>query len=257
VNRPRQFQTAANLATLVNALLGIDAIAYTLAGNKLFALLLIVGAIGFDGLDGMLHRQGGGPPTVAGRVLDSAADTISFGIAPGVLLAVHSYAFVAYAPYALAMLLAGVLVSALAIARLVYFTLRSHVHPHFVGASTPQTTLAIVVLLLFADQPGYLGPQPLLLLVGALVLAPLMVLPIPYPKLRRGARLRRLMTGTSVALALTLLVVQFVPARGSLLYLVGELGAIAAAAGIATFYLLGPRAVRDAPEPPGGALTHA
>jgi CDP-diacylglycerol---serine O-phosphatidyltransferase len=253
VNRARAYQWAANAATLTNASLGVGAIAYTLAGNKLIGLLMVVGAIAFDGLDGMLHRRGGGPPNTLGRYLDSGADAISFGLAPGVFVAYHSYGQAAYAPYALAALLVGALVAVLAVTRLVYFTLRHYSHPHFIGASTPQTTLAIVTLVLFADQPGYFGHQPLLLLVGAALLAPLMVLPIPYPKIRRGERLRRLMTLTSVALAVALIPVQFRPAPGSPAYLVSEVGAIIAAIGIMAYYFLGPRSARGgAPVVPGG-----
>jgi phosphatidylserine synthase len=253
MNRARAYQWAANSATLANAVLGVGAIFYTLAGNKLIGLLLVVGAIAFDGLDGLLHRRGGGAPNRLGRYLDSGADAISFGIAPGVFVAVHTYGQAAYAPYATAAALIGLLVVALAWARLIWFTWKQHAHPHFIGASTPQTTLAIVTLVLFADQPGYLGHQPLVLLIGAAVLAPLMVLPIPYPKMRRGAQLRRLMTLTSLALAVALIPVQFRPAAGTPLFLVGEGGAIAAAVGITAYYVLGPRSARNgAPAVPGG-----
>lgn len=248
--RARGFQTAANIATLVNALLGIDAILFTLAGNKTFGLLLIVGAIAFDGLDGLLHRLGGGPSTLTGRVLDSSADAISFGIAPGVFLAVHSYGAQYFAPYATAAEAVGLLVIAFALTRLVYFTLRSYQRPYFVGASTPQTTLAIVVLLLFFDQPAFYRPAPLALLLGAVVLAPLMVAPIPYPKIRRGTPIRPIMTATSCALTLALLIAIFVPARGSFPYVASEVAALAAAAGVAIYYLVGPFTVPGAAELP-------
>ncbi len=254
MDRRRGFQTAANLATLVNALLGVDAIAYTLAGNKLFGLLLIVGAIGFDGLDGMLHRLGGGPPTVSGRVLDSTADAISFGVAPAVFLAVHSYGVQTFAPYSVVGYAVAALVMALAFVRLIYFTVRGYARPHFVGASTPQTTLALVLLLLFLDQPAFYRPDPVLLFGASAGLALLMVLPIPYPKIRRGEPTRPLMTLTSLALAVALVVAQFVPARGSPAWVLSEAAAAIAAAGIALFYLLGPFTVRgpvpSPPEPP-------
>jgi phosphatidylserine synthase len=254
VKGSRVWQVGANLATGANALLGVGAIAYTVAGNKLFALLLLTGAIGFDGLDGWLHRRGGGGPTLSGRVLDSAADSISFAAAPAVLLIIHTYAASVFAPYNLLALLVGIWVGSLAIARLVYFTLRSYARPYFVGASTPQTTLALVVLLLFADQPGYLGHQPLLLLIGAALLAPLMVLPVPFPKVRRGARLRLLMTLTGVALAVTLVPAQFVPATGSPFYLLGEGAATLSLLGVALYYIVGPWSARaDARESSDGA----
>ncbi|HEV2317437.1 MAG TPA: CDP-alcohol phosphatidyltransferase family protein [Thermoplasmata archaeon] len=244
MNRARGYQAGANAATLANAVLGVGAIGYTLAGNKLFALLLVVGAIGFDGLDGLLHRRGGGPPTLTGRILDSSADAISFGIAPGFLLAVHTYAAQSFGPYATVALLVGIEVAVLALVRLVYFTLRSYARPYFLGASTPQTTLALVALVLLFDQPGFLGSEPILLLGVAALLAPLMVAPIPFPKIRRGASLRWLMTATSVALALALVPAQFVPARGSAIFLVSEAATWAATFGVAVYYILGPWSAR-------------
>jgi phosphatidylserine synthase len=236
----------ANLATLANGLLGLGAIGYALTGNPRFALLLMVGAIGFDGLDGLLARRAGGSPSVTGRVLDSVADTFSFALAPAVLVAYHTFNAGSWQPYTFAALLVGLEVGALAIARLIYFTLRGHAHPHFVGASTPQNALALAVAILFLDVPGYLGTDPVALLVVAALLAPLMVLPIPYPKMRRGGALRGTMTLTSLALAAALLPEQWWPAPGSVWYLFSELASVLAALGIAAYYLLGPLSVRDA-----------
>ncbi|MCI4363300.1 MAG: CDP-alcohol phosphatidyltransferase family protein [Thermoplasmata archaeon] len=236
----------ANLATLANGLLGAGAVAYTLTGNPRFALLLMVGAIGFDGLDGLLARRAGGTPSVVGRVLDSVADSFSFALAPAVLVAFHTFNAGSWQPFHLAAVLVGVEVAVLAIARLVYFTLRGHAHPNFVGASTPQNALAIAIAVLFVDVPGFLGTVPAALLVVVAVLAPLMVLPIPYPKLRRGGALRGTMALTSLALAAALLPEQWWPAPGSTWYLFSEFASALAALGIALYYLLGPLTVRAA-----------
>ena len=83
-------RVGANLATLANALLGIGSIAYSIAGNKLWAMFLVTAAIAFDGLDGLLSRRAGVGSSAFGRVADSTADAISFGAAPAVLLAVHT-----------------------------------------------------------------------------------------------------------------------------------------------------------------------
>ena len=257
MNRAGAYQAGANAATAANALLGVGAIAYTLAGNKLFAMLLVGCAIGFDGLDGILHRRGGGPPRLLGRVLDSGADAISFGIAPACLVGVHSYAAAAYGPYALAELAAAALLATLALARLVYFTWRSYRHPFFLGASTPQTAIALVAVVLLVDQPGYFGPQPLALLVSVALLAPLMVLPVPFPKVRAGAALRGVIGLTSVALAVALVPIQFVPARGSPLYLLAEAATLLALAGIATYYLAGPYSARRDQRPGPTTEAHA
>ncbi|MFZ0831285.1 MAG: CDP-alcohol phosphatidyltransferase family protein [Thermoplasmata archaeon] len=239
-------RVGANLSTLANALLGVGAILYTLAGNKLWALLLIGCAVGFDGLDGLLARRAGGPPSVMGRVLDSVADAITFGVAPGVLIAVHTEHASLWAAWSTYAILVGVMVSALALARLVYFTVRAWQRPNFVGASTPQNALAIVLLILFFDQPAFLGTDPLVVLAGAALLALVMVSPIPYPKLRRGMPLRWGMIGTAAALGVSLVPLEFRPAVGSLFYLIGEVAAAVAVIGLTTYYLLGPRAARTA-----------
>ena len=85
-----RWRVAANLATLANALLGVGAILYVLGGNKLWAMLLIACALGFDGLDGMFSRRSPNPAGLFGRVADSIADGITFGLAPAFLIAVHT-----------------------------------------------------------------------------------------------------------------------------------------------------------------------
>lgn len=233
-------RVGANLATLANALLGVGAILYTLAGNKLWAMLLIGCGIGFDGLDGVLSRRAGGPPSSSGRILDSVADAITFGLAPGALIAVHTEHASLWASWNTDAILVGGLVSALALGRLVYFTWRGWQHPHFVGASTPQNALAVVVLILFFDEPAFLGTNPLVLLIGAALISLLMILPVPYPKLRRGVPLRWAMVGTAVALGVCLVPLQFRPAMGTPFFLLGEAAAVAAAIGLAGYYVLGP-----------------
>jgi phosphatidylserine synthase len=204
-------RVAANLATLANGLLGVGAILYTLAGNKLWAMLLIGCGIGFDGLDGLLSRRAGGPPSSTGRILDSVADAITFGLAPGFLVAVHTEHASLWAPWGTYALLVGAFVVALAWGRLVYFTWRGWARPHFVGASTPQNALALIVLILFFDAPGFFGTNPTIVLVG-----------------------------TAVALGVCLVPLQFRPAMGTPFYILGEVAAIAAAIGLAGYYIVGP-----------------
>ncbi len=249
-------RVGANLATLANALLGVGAVLYTLAGNKLWAMLLIGCGIGFDGLDGLLSRRAGGPPSVSGRVLDSVADAITFGLAPGVLLAVHTEHASQWAPWYPYTLLVGLWIVALAWARLVYFTLRAYQQPHFIGASTPQNALALVLLLLLFDEPGFFGTNPVLVLLVAAGLAAIMVLPIPYPKLRRGMPLRWVMIATAAALGVSLVPLQFRPAVGSPFYDLGEVSALVALAGLILYYLLGPLAVRSAPPARDAGVEH-
>ncbi len=244
----------ANLSTLANGAVGVGAIAYVLAGNELWAMLLIVSGIGFDGLDGWLHRRSGLPGSAFGRAADSVSDAVTFGLAPAALLLDHPYHAHLWAPFGLLSLSAGAAVAGLAIARLVWFTMRAYHHPDFVGAPTPQNALGVLVLLLFFDVPAFLGTQPLVVLLGAIALAVTMVAPIPFPKMRRGAPLRIPMTVTGFALVGALLPLQFHLADGSALYDVAFAFAAVAALGIVSYYVVGPWTVpRAAPQFAGGS----
>jgi len=245
-----RWRISANLATLANALLGLGAILYTLAGNKLWAMLLIACAIGFDGLDGMLSRRSPAPAGPFGRIADSVADGITFGLAPGFLIAVHSYDAGTWHPWIPVFLALGAAYTAAAIARLTYFTARAHDRPYFVGVPSPQSALALVVVLLFHDTPAFQSVAPVGLLVGASVIASMMVVPVRYPKIRRGAPLRFVAAATAGAAAVALVPIQFRPGPGTVPFLVSDVGAIALLVGVAIYYLLGPFTV---PRTAGGA----
>lgn len=235
-----RFRTAANLATLANGAVGVGAILYTLAGNKLWGMLLIVCGIGFDGLDGLFSRRSRVPSGATGRILDSLADAVTFGVAPAALLFIHTDHASLWSPWLLACWGAGILLASLAFARLVYFTVRAYRLEHFLGAPTPQTALTIVVLGLLFDRPAFLGTAPLVLVVGATAAAILMVTPLAFPKVRRGARIRPWAIGTAIALFVALVPLQFVPAAGSPLYLLTEVATAVSAAGVVGYYVLGP-----------------
>ncbi|MGA8302468.1 MAG: CDP-alcohol phosphatidyltransferase family protein [Thermoplasmata archaeon] len=235
-----RWRVFANLATLANALLGVGAILYILAGNKLWAMLLIAAAIGFDGLDGLLSRKSPLPPSPFGRVADSIADAITFGLAPAFLIVEHPSNSSLWAPWEALALVLGVAYLAAAIGRLVYFTLRGFQRPYFLGVPTPQAALALIVVLLFHDTPALQSVQPLAVFVGSAIIAVLMVVPIPYPKIHRGSILRLPMAVTAVAAAIALLVLQFRPTSGSPLFLLALGAAYSMLVGVASYYLLGP-----------------
>ncbi len=245
-----RWRLAANVATLANGLLGVGAVLYTLAGNKPWAMLLIACAIGFDGLDGMLSRRSRRPASRFGAIADSVADAISFGLAPAVLLIVHTSDVGTWAPYAVLTTTVGVGYLLAAVARLSYFTARVHDLPHFLGVPSPESALAVVALVLFHDTPGYAGVQPIGVLVGGLVLAVLMVVPIPYPKIRRGSELRLPAAFTAVLAAVALVPLQFHPGAATPLAVVARIAAYGVLAGVAVYYVLGPFTV-DRATPPG------
>ncbi|HEY6238021.1 MAG TPA: CDP-alcohol phosphatidyltransferase family protein [Thermoplasmata archaeon] len=230
----------ANLATLANGLVGVGAILYTLAGNKPWAMLLIVSGVGFDGLDGFLARRAKLPASSFGRVADSVSDAVTFGLAPAALVLVHQDRAALWAPFASWALLVAVAVAGLAVVRLAYFTVRGYRRPDFLGVPTPTNALAIVVVVLLFDVPGFAGPSPVAALGLALGLAALMVVPVPFPKIRRGSPIRGPMILTAIALIVAILPVQFHPGPDSLLYGLAEVAAVVAAVGIAIYYLVGP-----------------
>lgn len=241
----------ANLATLANASVGVGAVLYALFGNPLWSILLLVAGLGFDGLDGYLSRRGHLPPSAFGRVADSLADAITFGLAPAVLIGYHTANASVWAALAPWTYLVGVEIFALSAARLAYFTLRAYHHPHFIGAPTPQTALAIGTGLLLFDVPGLLGTDASAALAIAAVAALLMVVPVRFPKIRRGAPLRLPMTVTAVALVAALLPLQFRPGRASPLYDVAAALTLVAAVGLVLYYVVGPFTVAPRePTPP-------
>ncbi|MCI4339143.1 MAG: CDP-alcohol phosphatidyltransferase family protein [Thermoplasmata archaeon] len=235
-----RWRVGANLATLANALLGVGAILYVLAGNKLWAMLLIAAAIGFDGLDGLLSRRSTMPPSSFGRYADSVADAITFGLAPAFLIAVHTSNPGIWAPWETVALALAAAYFAAAIGRLVYFTARGFQNAYFLGVPTPQAALALIVALLFHDTPAFQTVQPVAVLIGAAVIAVLMVVPIPYPKIRRGSILRAPMAATGIATVVAILVLQFHPATGSALFLLALGASYSMLIGVATYYFLGP-----------------
>jgi archaetidylserine synthase len=243
------WRVGANLATLANGLLGVGAILYVLAGNPIWAMLLVVLAIGFDGLDGLLSRRSRLPASAFGRIADSVADAVTFGVAPAILVAIHSGP--AWAAWDTAALLVAALYTTAAFVRLGLFTAHGFERKYFLGVPTPQAALAVIVALLFHSTPAFQSVQPIGVLVGVAAISVLMVAPIPYPKIRAGARLRWPMAFTGIAAAVTLVPLQFRPAAGSPLYLLAYAAGIVLLVGVACYYVLGPFTVdRDAPSAP-------
>jgi CDP-diacylglycerol---serine O-phosphatidyltransferase len=246
-----RWRVGANLATLANGLLGLGAILYTLAGNPLWAMLLIACAIGFDGLDGLLSRRSPAPPGSFGRVADSVADAVSFGLAPAVLIAVHPASSVAWGPWEplLFALAAAYFVSA--ICRLTYFTAKAYELPYFRGVPTPESALAVIVVLLFHDVPAFQTVEPFAVLTGVAIVGLMMVVPVPYPKVRRGSPFRPVAVATGVLAGLALVPLQFRPAPGSALFEFAEIASFGLLVGVACYYLLGPFFAKKVRPDPG------
>lgn len=239
---------AANLSTVLNGVCGAGAVAYTLLGNKTFALCLIFAGVAFDGLDGHLYRRSGRPPSLFGRVADSVADGITFGLAPGCAIAFDNTPSTVWDPWARVALVLGGAVVALAWARLVHFTAVAYQHPSFTGASTPQNAMWVVlVILLFGTSGQYYGflvNSPVVELSLIAIGAPIMVLPVRYPKVRQSPTTRLLASTLSIFLAVTLLLVAFEPPVGGTFFHLGYSAAVTSFLLLVLFYLTGPLVAR-------------
>ena len=136
---------------------------------------------------------------------------------------------------------------------LVRFTLRAYHNPHFVGVPTPRPRSGSLLILLF-DSPAFLGTRPLAALGVAIVLAVAMVIPVPFPKIRRGFPPRGAMSLTGVALVLALLPLQFRPVPGNASTSSRSARRSSLSSGRASYYLAGPFTVPKLPVDPAGSL---
>lgn len=78
--------TLADIFTMANAVVGLLGVYYAAQGRIEVAASLVALAVVLDGTDGIAARLYGGGPL--GPFLDTLADLLSFGILPGVILAV-------------------------------------------------------------------------------------------------------------------------------------------------------------------------
>jgi len=78
-----------------------------------------------------------------------------------------------------------------------------------------------------------------------------MVLPVRFPKIRRGTPLRGVSAATAGCAAVALTVVQFRPADGSPLSLIAVAATVGLALGVGSYYLYGPFSLRRTVVPAG------
>ena len=184
----------ADLFTLANGLLGFIAITYIVDHSYLAASLLILVAMVMDGLDGYIARLTGSERAI-GRILDSISDSISFCVAPALLIYGIFYnkeQNILLSINNLMTLAASALLAIFGIARLVRYAGKDFASSTFLGLPTPACALATILLCyLFAGSKAsffYLTNQPYLVLSFCLAMAFLMISDIAYPKVRGWIR---------------------------------------------------------------------
>lgn len=172
--------TPANLVKVANLGAGFCALLQVLAGNLIFAIVLVALACLFDALDGTVARHSAGRGRFndggVGASLDSLADVVSFGAVP---------ALIAYTGLlgSIPVLGAGACVAFVSCGalRLARFSVERHEHC-FAGLPIPPSGMAVAMLPILGGS-GYVGAVG-----GAAVvtgLGALMVSRIPIPTLER------------------------------------------------------------------------
>lgn len=139
-----------NLLTLANLAAGLFAIVALFDGNVVLAAYLLAASLVFDFLDGMVARALG-VHSELGLQLDSLADMVSFGVAPGFML---YYLFLevsgsgeplpAFLPYL------AFLVPIFSALRLAKFNIDTRQTDNFIGLPTPANTILIYSLAIWA-----------------------------------------------------------------------------------------------------------
>lgn len=172
-----------HLFTLLNLAFGFGAILYTMRGSYWQAGLLICASLISDGLDGRLARWIGADGEF-GRELDSLADVVSFGVAPGILMHTAVLAPNMNRPgWALVIAALFPICGALRLARFNIIKTSGF----FMGVPITAAGTLIALLMFFSHVAGRTLPTAWVVVI-MLALSYLMVSRIPYPDFKkRGA----------------------------------------------------------------------
>jgi CDP-diacylglycerol--serine O-phosphatidyltransferase len=198
---------AADLATLANGLLGTLAITYILDGEHVIASLLILVAVVLDGVDGFIARRFGSPHAF-GQFLDSISDGVSFCLAPGLLIYNNYYdkalgsAWVSMMnAFAVVVCMAYVIFGVLRLSR---FATKHYKSEHFLGLPAPAAAIIVVTTCMLWGQerlsPFAISYSLYPVLIFLLCIASIMIIDIPYPRLKKKG-----LIGAGVALVFAFL----------------------------------------------------
>jgi len=203
-----------NILTVLNMFLGFLAIGMLIKGDPVKAGWLILFAGVFDAVDGKTARLLG-IPSRFGSEFDSFADTISFCVAPSVLI---------YTTYVQG--LPPILGGLISFIPLLFGTIRlarfnvlqeEDPKPYFIGLTTPLNALFIFGYMLFSEKlSGNTGdPRIAILLVvimGLLMISPVRFSKFPLISFRKGRR------NTYRLLGVFILLISLIFLRGIVLF---------------------------------------
>ena len=203
-----------NILTVLNMFLGFLAIGMLIKGDPVKAGWLILFAGVFDAVDGKIARLLG-IPSRFGSEFDSFADTISFCVAPSVLI---------YTTYVQG--LPPILGGLISFIPLLFGTIRlarfnvlqeEDPKPYFIGLTTPLNALFIFGYMLFSEKlsGNTGGPRIAILLVvimGLLMISPVRFSKFPLISFRKGRR------NTYRLLGVFILLISLIFLRGIVLF---------------------------------------
>ena len=203
-----------NILTVLNMFLGFLAIGMLIKGDPVKAGWLILFAGVFDAVDGKIARLLG-IPSRFGSEFDSFADTISFCVAPSVLI--YTTYVQGFPP------ILGGLISFIPLLfgtiRLARFNVlqEEDPKPYFIGLTTPLNALFIFGYMLFSEKlSGNTGdPRIAILLVvimGLLMISPVRFSKFPLISFRKGRR------NTYRLLGVFILLISLIFLRGIVLF---------------------------------------
>ncbi len=194
------FAFLANFITFLNFASGVTAIILVAIDprNYVYAMwaakLVLLGII-FDFSDGIPARLAKKKPGFFGTVVDSAADTVTFGIAPAVMISLSlpllSTASTAHFVLAILSIVVGCYFGFCTILRLVRFT-KSPTKKWFKGIPSPGAGCAAaiyIIIKLFIEQKYTINiTTPIIGLILMILTGTMMIVTIKYPttKLRKN-----------------------------------------------------------------------
>ena len=197
--------------TLLGLCSGATGIRFALNQDWHDAVAAIVFAMIFDMLDGRAARMLGADTRFGGQ-LDSLADLVSFGIAPGVIMYVWSLQAMGTAGW-----IAALIFCACAAIRLARFNVQSvrdegatKANPYFTGLPTPAAACMMLLPMLVSFQwNGEIVREPWVVGTMIAITSALMVSRLPTPSIKhmRLEREHRVLAGFCAVLLLALLIV--------------------------------------------------
>lgn len=188
-----------NFITCLNIVSGSLAVLFAVKGELTIAVALIIAASIFDFFDGVSARLLNAHSPI-GKELDSLADMVSFGLAPGMLMMsmqssvlfdanVGAINFPQLSFYEVTCISASLLIPVFSAIRLAKFNLDARQTDSFIGLPTPANALFIAALALIAEHGRFVQLdsfilQPIVLLIITILFSLLLVSELPMFSLK-------------------------------------------------------------------------